>query len=250
MNDETHKFHALHDFRLLITPEHECSYLPERRAATLFVDPQNPMTTGTYSLFSELGFRRSGDHVYRPHCPLCKECKALRIQVNQFTPSRSQKRVLNKNAMTSLNWVDAEFRPQHFELYKKYMSSRHEGSSMESDDPEHYMRMMKTDWCDTRLAEFRHDDQLIGIAITDWLVDGFSAVYTFFDPDYDQFSPGTFSILSQIEEARRIGRQYLYLGYWIKNCHKMSYKNKFAATQIFNGHSWETFLRDSDRSDY
>lgn len=249
MNDETNKFHALHDFRLLITPEHECSYLPDRRAATVFVDPQNKIDTGTYSLFSELGFRRSGDHVYRPHCPLCNECKALRIQVNNFKPSKSQQRVLKKNVSTSLNWVDAEFRQDHFDLYQRYMSYRHAGSSMESDDPEHYLRMMKAEWCTTRLAEFRNDNKLIGVAITDWLVDGFSAVYTFFDPDFSRYSPGTFSILQQVSEARKTGRQYLYIGYWIKECKKMSYKNKFTASQIFNGHGWQDFNIDDGFSD-
>ena len=249
MNDEANKFHALHDFRLLITPEHECSYLQDRQAATLFVDPQNKIDTGTYSLFSELGFRRSGEHVYRPHCPLCNECKALRIQVNNFEPSRSQQRVLKKNAATSLKWVDSEYKQEHFDLYKRYMSYRHEGSSMDSDDPEHYIRMMKAEWCHTKLAEIRVDNKLVGVAITDWLVDGFSAVYTYFDPDYSRYSPGTFSILQQVAEAKKTGRQFLYLGYWIKDCQKMSYKNKFAATQVFNGHSWEAFQPEYTISD-
>jgi len=239
MNDETNKFHALHDFRLLITPEHGCSYLDDHQAATVFVDPQTKIDTGTYSLFSELGFRRSGEHVYRPHCPLCAECKALRINVDSFTLSKSQKRLVKKNQDTKLNWVDADYNEAHFELYRRYMSFRHEGSSMESDDPEHYMRMMKASWCETRLAEFRIDNKLIGVAVTDWLFDGFSAVYTFFDPEYSSLSLGTFSILQQIVETKESGRQYLYLGYWIKNCKKMSYKNRFSALQIFNGHAWE-----------
>jgi len=241
MNDETNKFHALHDFRLLITPEHECSYLSDHQAATLFVDPQAAIDTGTYSLFSELGFRRSGEHVYRPHCPLCNECKALRINVADFRLSKSQKRLIKKNKNTTLNWVDAEYNEQHFKLYSQYMSFRHEGSSMESDDPEHYMRMMKASWCKTKLAEFRVNEKLIGVAVTDWLFDGFSAVYTFFSPEYSSLSPGTFSILQQITEAKKTNRQYLYLGYWIKDCKKMSYKNRFSGLEIFNGHSWERF---------
>ncbi|MGD8926186.1 MAG: arginyltransferase [Thioalkalispiraceae bacterium] len=238
MNDETSKFHALHNFRLLITPEHECSYLPDRQAATLFVDPQAKIDTGTYSLFSELGFRRSGEHIYRPHCSLCNECKAIRINVNKFKLSRSQKRILNKNANTTLRWLDVEFNEEHFELYKRYMSHRHEGSSMEDDNPDHYMRMMKSSWCTTRLAELRINSTLLAVAITDWLIDGFSAVYTFFDPEFSRYSPGTLAILKQIAEAKKTGRHYLYLGYWIKDCQKMAYKNNFQATEIFNGHSW------------
>ena len=243
MNDETNKFHALHDFRLLITPEHECSYLADHQAATLFVDPQAKVDTGTYSLFSELGFRRSGEHVYRPHCPLCNECKAVRINVEDFELSKSQKRLINKNVNTKLHWVDAEYNEEHFLLYSRYMSFRHEGSSMESDDPEHYMRMMKASWCNTKLAEFRVENKLIGVAVTDWLIDGFSAVYTFFDPGYSALSPGTYSILQQVVEAKKTRRQYVYLGYWIKNCEKMSYKNRFSGLEIFNGHSWDRFKK-------
>ncbi|MGD8783887.1 MAG: arginyltransferase [Thioalkalispiraceae bacterium] len=242
MNDETYKYHALHDFRLFITPEHECSYLPERQAATLFVDPHGKIDTGTYSLFSELGFRRSGEHVYRPHCPMCNECKAMRIAVNDFKLSRSQKRVSKKNAKTSLSWVDVAFYQEHFDLYQRYMSDRHEGSSMDSDDPEHYMRMMQSSWCTTRLAEFRINRKLIAVAVTDWLVNSLSAVYTFFDPEFSDYSPGTFAILKQVEEAKRTRRQYLYLGYWIKECSKMAYKSNFQATEIFDGHAWTEFF--------
>jgi len=242
MNDETNKFNALHNFRLLITPEHECSYLPDRQAATLFVDPHASIDTGAYSLFSELGFRRSGEHVYRPHCPLCNECKPIRVVVDNFKLSRSQQRVVRKNVDTRLTWCDAEFKEEHFEIYQRYMSDRHEGSSMQDDDPEHYMRIMNSSWCSTKLAEFRINDQLVAIAITDWLVDAFSAVYTFFDPAFSHLSPGTFAIIEQIEEAKKTRRKYLYLGYWIKDCAKMSYKNKFTATQSFNGHSWEALI--------
>jgi arginine-tRNA-protein transferase len=100
------------------------------------------------------------------------------------------------------------------------------------------MRMMKSSWCSTRLAELRTESTLLAVAVTDWLVDGFSAVYTFFDPAFSRYSPGTFAILKQIEEAKKTGRHYLYLGYWIKDCQKMAYKNNFQATEIFNGHSW------------
>jgi arginine-tRNA-protein transferase len=166
----------------------------------------------------------------------------MRIKVDDFKPSRSQNRILKKNGDTRFNWLDAEFNEEHFAIYKRYMSQRHEGSSMQDDDPDHYMRIMKSSWCTTKLAEFRAGDQLVAIAITDWLVDGLSAVYTFFDPSFSYLSPGTYAIMKQVDEARKSGRKYVYLGYWIKNCAKMAYKSKFHATQYFNGHSWQDLL--------
>ncbi|VAW98279.1 Arginyl-tRNA--protein transferase [hydrothermal vent metagenome] len=239
MNDETSKYHQLHDYRFFVTPEHECSYLPNRQATTLFIDPQADLTTETYSLFSELGFRRGGDHVYRPHCTLCHECKSVRINVNKFTPSRSQRRISKKNMNTTVHWIEATYKQEHFELYQLYMNHRHGDSSMVSDDSEQYQRMMNAPWCKTKLAEFYDNDKLIAVAITDWLGNGLSAVYTFFDPDYSEYSLGTFSILQQVTAAKKSERDYVYLGYWIKDCDKMSYKNKFAPIEVFNGHSWQ-----------
>jgi len=239
MNDETSRYHQLHEYRFFITPEHECSYLQNREATTLFIDPQAELTTEAYGLFSELGFRRGGDHVYRPHCTLCNECKAVRVKVNGFHFSRSQRRLLKRNHAVGINWIDATYKESHFELYQRYMQHRHSDSSMVSDKPEQYKRMMSTSWCTTKLAEFHLGDKLIAIAITDWLENGLSAVYTFFDPDFSAYSLGTYSILQQIEAAKQANRDYVYLGYWIKDCDKMSYKNRFSSLEIFNGHSWQ-----------
>jgi arginine-tRNA-protein transferase len=104
------------------------------------------------------------------------------------------------------------------------------------------MRMMQSSWCTTRLAEFRINRKLIAVAVTDWLVNSLSAVYTFFDPEFSDYSPGTFAILKQVEEAKRTRRRYLYLGYWIKECSKMAYKSNFQATEIFDGHAWTEFF--------
>ena len=242
MNDETNNFSWLQQFRFLITPEHPCSYLEDRDATTLFVDPLETMDVCKYSRLAELGFRRSGEHVYRPHCALCNECKLVRILVNHFTPTRSQQRILRKNREVSMRWLEAEYSEEHFSLYQKYMHHRHPGSSMDDDDPLHYTHIMHADWCTTRLAEFRLQNRLIAVAITDWLDNGLSAVYTYFDPEFSHQSLGTFAILSQINSAQDQNLDYVYLGYWIKSCQKMSYKIRFNAIEIFNGHRWSTNL--------
>jgi len=242
MNDETSRYHQLHDYRFFVTPEHECSYLPNREATTLFIDPQAELSTQAYSLFAELGFRRGGDHIYRPHCALCNECKAIRIKVNTFSASRSQRRILKRNHAIDINWIDAGYKESHFRLYQKYMLHRHNDSPMVSDNPEQYQRMMSTSWCATKLAEFYLNQTLIAVAITDCLENGLSAVYTFFDPDYSDYSLGTHSILQQITTAKQAGLDHVYLGYWIKDCEKMAYKNRFSSLEIFNGHSWQDYL--------
>lgn len=244
MNDETDRYHALHNYKLFITPEHECSYLEQHISQTLFVDPHADLSTEHYSLFSEIGFRRSGEHVYRPHCPSCQQCKAMRITVDRFKPNRSQRRCLTLNREVQMQWVGCEFRASHFELYQRYMKQRHSGSSMADDDPERYLRMMQSDWCDTRLAEFTLHGKLVAVAITDWLDNGLSAVYTYFDPQMRQHSLGTYAILQQIATAQRSARDFMYLGYWIRDCAKMSYKRQFSASSIYQDHSWQELDND------
>ena len=238
MNDETNRYHLLHDLRFLLTPEHECGYLPEREAVTLFVDPQCKLDSTRYTLLAEIGFRRSGEHLYRPHCPDCKACISVRIPVRYFAPSRNQKRVLARNQDINVTWRKSRFHEEHFGLYRRYMQSRHSGSSMDDDNPAYYRRLLETEWCETRLAEFRAGKQLLGVAITDWLDNGLSAVYTFFEPEAQARSLGTYAILQQILEADQIGLSYVYLGYWIKQCTKMAYKDKFRPFEYFDGHRW------------
>ena len=218
MNDETNYYQWLKQFRFLVTPEHPCNYIEDKNATTLFVDPQGPINVTNYTHLTKIGFRRSGEHIYRPHCSSCNQCKLVRILVDEFNPGRNDRRRIRKNADLTVNWQDAEFSGEHFDLYKKYMQSRHAGSSMDSDDPAQYIHILKTDWCNTKVGEFRLNGQLIAVAITDWLDDGLSAVYTYFDPDFEDRSPGRYAILQQVEAARLSGLRYLYLGYWIKDC--------------------------------
>ena len=239
MNDETNRYHLLHDLRFLLTPEHECGYLPDQEAVTLFVDPQCELNNSRYSLLAEIGFRRSGEHLYRPHCPHCKACIPVRIPVNRFTPSRNQKRILSRNRDIRLNWMQPAFHDEHFALYRRYMQSRHTGSSMDDDNPAYYQRLLDSDWCETRLAEFRSGDQLLAVAITDWMENGLSAVYTFFEPEAQARSLGTYAVLQQIHSADRNNLPYVYLGYWIKQCAKMAYKDKFKPFEYFSGHRWQ-----------
>jgi len=233
--------HTARHFALYLTEVHPCAYLAEHLARTLFVDPSALMDSGSYQALINEGFRRSGAQVYRPHCEGCKACVPVRIPVAAFQPNRSQRRNWQRNAavITSID-TPAAFHSAHFELYCRYLAARHPGGNMAEDtDADNYRRFLVDAWGGvTRFIEFWLEDQLIGIAVTDQLEQGLSAVYTFFDPQLTDRAPGVFAILTQIEMARRLALPYLYLGYWIQNCQKMAYKTRFQPLEAWNGADW------------
>ena len=231
---------------LYLTGEHNCSYLPAHRARTLFVDPTASIDGATYQALVDQGFRRSGAHVYRPACRGCAACVPVRVPVADFVPDRSQRRNWRRNAAElSLLDTPAAFKPSHFDLYRRYLSERHPEGGMADDASEaSYRRFLVERWGgSTRFIEMRMGERLVGVAVTDILEHGLSAVYTFFDPAESERSPGTFAILAQIEAARRIGVPYLYLGYWLRDSAKMRYKERFRPIEAWDGHTWVRFER-------
>jgi len=229
----------LQDLRFFITPAHACSYLPDRDAVTLFGDPAAPLDNTQYTLLSELGFRRSGEHIYRPHCPGCRACIPVRIPVAEFQPDRSQARTWRRNNDLRVSGQPAHYRAEHFELYQRYIRSRHPGGEMDDGDPRSYWRFVNAEWSDTWLYEFREGNRLVGVAVADRLHNGLSAVYTFFDPDLSKRALGVYAVLWEIEEARRLGLQWVYLGYWIRECRKMAYKDRYRPLECFLGQGWQ-----------
>ena len=226
---------------LYLTGEHECSYLPDRSARTLFVDPLARINAPTYQSLLEQGFRRSGSHIYRPACRHCRACVSLRIPVCAFAADRSQRRNFRTNAATvRVQDRRPTFDPEHFDLYRRYLLARHPDGAMAEGTADNYRDFLIDPWGgETRLLEFRLGERLIAVAATDVTPGGLSAVYTFFDPALSARSPGTFAILCQIEAARGLGLPYLYLGYWIEDCRKMNYKTRFRPVEAWNGRCWD-----------
>lgn len=231
---------------LYLTADHACSYLDGLRARTLFVDPLARMDSATYQALVDQGFRRSGAHVYRPACRGCARCVPVRIPVAAFRPNRSQRRNWEQNA-SEIRLIDtpAAFQPAQFALYLRYLAGRHPDGSMADDTSvESYRRFLVDPWGgETRFLELRLDNRLVGVAVTDLLPHGLSAVYTFFDPELAARGPGTFAVLAQIETARRLGLPYLYLGYWIGASRKMSYKDRFRPIETWDGRQWHRVER-------
>ncbi len=239
MKNENNILSSLLSLRFFVTPPHTCSYFLDRQAVTLVLDPEIVLDGRQYSELSALGFRRSGDHVYRPHCPNCRDCIPIRIDVNQFKPNRNQRRIWRRNENIELITKQAYFSEEHYALYRQYIQNRHPDGGMDNDDPDQYRHFIQADWCHTQLFELYEANKLVAVAVTDILENGLSAVYTFYDPSQLSRSLGTWAILRQIEECKKQNLRWLYLGYWIPDSPKMRYKSGFRPFEYFDGQHWQ-----------
>lgn len=220
------------------TQPHPCSYLPEEQATTLFLDPSQPMDARVYAELSEVGFRRSGDHLYRPHCQNCSGCIPARIPSHGFEPNRQQRRILKRNADLDVIATKPRFTEEYYALYSRYISERHADGDMYPPSRDQFSTFLVRELPFCRFYEFRLAGRLVAIAVTDVLPNGLSAVYTFYDPDEEKRSLGRFAILWQIGETKRLGLNAVYLGYWIKNCRKMNYKTEYRPIELHVNQRW------------
>ncbi|RMF13326.1 MAG: arginyltransferase [Gammaproteobacteria bacterium] len=220
------------------TPEHDCSYLPDRQAVTLFVDPSLPVSDTLYTRLSQIGFRRSGQHYYRPKCHNCQACVPVRVPVWDFEWKRTHRRVLKANAHLTLQNRPVDFYPEHFDLYCRYIEARHRDGDMYPPSREQYDSFLLDARPGSFLMEFREHDAVVCVAVVDRLQDGLSAIYTFFSPDHPRNSLGTLAILHQIHQCQLFSLPYLYLGYWIEHSPKMAYKNRFTPLEYYINQEW------------
>ena len=227
--------------KLYATHEHPCSYLEGETATTVFVDPYAPINASMYSELSDYGFRRSGKHLYRPHCSNCQACIPVRIPVSEFRFNRSQKRCLKRNEDVTIDVVADIDTNQHFALYERYLEQRHSDGDMYPPSREQFQEFLSAEWNTTRYLELKADNKLLAVAVSDKLDQGLSAIYTFYDPAEDVRSLGTLAVLRQILLARDLQLPYVYLGYWIKDCAKMRYKSQYKPLQMYINHQWLTF---------
>lgn len=224
------------------TPPLRCPYLPDQFEVKLVTELALGDAGRDLERLSDAGFRRSHQFVYKPLCPSCQACVPVRIPVDRFTPGRGQRRNLMANADVKAAVVPAAVTGEQFTLFARYLQARHADGDMADMDFDDYRSMVEDSPVDTRLVEFRLkvSNELVGACLTDWMSNGISAVYSFFDPRHARRGLGTFMILWLVQEAARQGLPFVYLGYWIAGSRKMAYKTRFRPLEALapNGR-WE-----------
>jgi arginine-tRNA-protein transferase len=223
---------------LFLSQEHPCGYIEGETAQSLFAHPDFPVTSSIYGQLIEQGFRRSGDEVYAPHCRHCSACIPVRLPVKKFKASRSQKRCISKNIATQAILKPAVFEQAHYDMYLRYQAIRHSDSSMATASPDDYLNFLGSSWCNTQFVEFSINNELAGVAVIDQFEQAWSAVYTFFEPKFTDYSLGVYAVLWQIEQAIVQQKEFLYLGFWIKACKKMAYKSDYQPLQLLIDKQW------------
>ncbi|MFC4270932.1 arginyltransferase [Sneathiella chungangensis] len=222
------------------TPPAPCPYLEnrlERKVVTLLAgeDPD-----GLHNTLSHAGFRRSQDLAYRPACDGCDACIPIRVRAHNFKLKKSFRRIWKTNADITATMIPSKATREHFELFHRYLQSRHSEGGMVDMDYSDYQAMVEESPVRSRLAEFRKPDgSLFAVCLIDVMEDGLSLVYSFFDPEEDRRSPGSYLILWHIFECARQRLPYVYLGYWIDQSPKMAYKKRFYPSEILTRDGWK-----------
>ncbi|AGG33596.1 arginyl-tRNA-protein transferase [beta proteobacterium CB] len=238
----------LTELQFYATAPYPCSYLPDKIARSQVATPSHLIHADLYGELVNAGFRRSGLYTYRPYCDECSACTATRIPVKHFVPNRSQKRSWKKHAGLDIRVLNLGYQEEHFELYQRYQNERHAGGDMDQDDQDQYMQFLLQSRVNSRIVEFRdgpsdlNPGRLRMVSMIDILDQGISSVYTFFDTSNTSASYGSFSILWQIQQALELDLPYLYLGYYIENSEKMSYKAKFQPIEGLIDDHWQPII--------
>ena len=228
----------LQKLQFYVTTGYSCGYLPNKLAQSLIASPQHLINADIYSGLIQQGFRRSGKFAYRPHCETCRECIAVRVILQNFSPSRSQKRSIKQHDNLTVSILPVAFYEEHYALYTAYQKARHLEADKEQEDAEQYKSFLCQTNVESVLLEFRENKELKMVSVVDIVHDGISAVYTFYDASNPKCSYGTYNVLWQIAWTKSLNLPYLYLGYWIKDSQKMAYKQNFQPLEKLIDGEW------------
>ncbi len=229
-----------------VTAPQPCPYLDGRFERKLFTSLQGEHAVKLNDALSKQGFRRSQNVLYRPSCAECTACYSARISVADFTPTKSQRRVLKRNVNLSRNATSPWATDDQYYLFQRYLAHRHADGGMADMDVFEFAAMVEETPIKSRVIEYSYQpdpeqkDRLAAVCLTDVFDDGISMVYSFFEPDLTKNSLGTYVILDHIKIARDAGLPYVYLGYWVPGSAKMDYKSKFSGLEIYRGGQWSS----------
>ncbi len=230
-----------------LTAPQPCAYLPGREERKVFTTLQGPTAVRVNDALSLKGFRRSQSVIYRPACAGCSACISIRVPVAHFRPSRSQRRILRRNADLRRQPCEAWATETQYALFRRYLDSRHAGGGMSDMDAFDFASMIDETPVNTTVVEYVIEDlergtrRLLAACLSDILGDGLSMVYSFFDPDESARSLGAYMILDHIRMAREMGLAHVYLGYWVPGSPKMDYKVAYRPFELCDGASWRRF---------
>lgn len=227
-----------------VTAPQPCPYLEDRMERKLFTALQGEHAQKLNDSLSKQGFRRSQNVLYRPSCAECSACLSARIRVADFVPTRTQRKVLRRNAALQRNATSPWATEDQFALFRRYLDDRHATGGMADMDIFEFAAMIEETPIRSRVIEYSETEgrdaaDLSAVCLTDVFDDGLSMVYSFYDPDLSERSLGTFLILDHIEIARAAGLPFVYLGYWVPGSKKMGYKAGFSGLEIYKGGTWQ-----------
>lgn len=228
-----------------------CPYLPHQTARLPLRLPARALRRDEFAVRLEDGDRRQGLLLYRPNCPTCSACEAIRIDVSIFEPSKTQRRIWRRGeAVIETHIGRPTVTAEKVTLYNRHKVERGLLIGNELVDPDTYGQFLVETCTDSVEVSYRYNGQLIGVAITDRASNALSAVYCFYDPSYALLSPGTYSILKQIALCRTWGLRHLYLGLYVADCASMNYKARYLPHERLVGGVWRPFDKVTDtRSD-
>ena len=214
---------------LTVLPDHPCAYLPGQ-TARMRVFWAEKMPADLYHGFMDAGFRRSGSMVYQPICSACRRCLPIRVPVESFVPSKSQRRTARRNSDLTVTISPPQISEEKFDLYRRYLNQWHNGQTESAEDLEAFLYTSPVE-----TLEFCYRDSqraLVAVGICDVSPQSLSSVYFYFDPAEARRGLGTFGILREIEFARRQLIRHYYLGYWIDGCRSMEYKVNYRPNEV------------------
>ncbi len=227
-----------------VTAPQPCPYLPDRMERKLFTALQGDFSDQLNDSLSKQGFRRSQNVLYRPSCADCCACLSARIHVPDFKPSRSQRKTAKRNSDLTRQASSPWATEMQFDLFRRYLDHRHADGGMADMDIFEFAAMVEETPVRSRVIEYTTNSKdgsndLQAVCLTDVLEDGLSMVYSFYEPDREKDSLGTYMILDHIKLAEEAGLPYVYLGYWVSGSPKMGYKSRFSGLEVYRQGNWQ-----------
>lgn len=221
------------DFCML---DYECAYIPDKKVRMHYKHIENATQSYNTALINR-GWRRFGSYYFHPICESCSECKSLRINVDEFKLSKSQKKSIKRNKETEIIIQKPTLTQAHLDLYNKYHAFKHQKDNWthRNISPREYKENFVEGAHDFgKEVLYIQDGEIIGVDLIDILDDGISSIYFYYDPDFPRLSLGIYSLLYQIELAKVLELPWIYLGYWVDGCKAFAYKSNFQPQEILN----------------